>query len=159
MSDQIREFLKMNKPEPMTEEERATIMKISKKSIWVFLFFVVILLIIGFKDGFDAFLFKFGGGLLMFIGAVLIVLEVKDKVRYKSYDKIFSTYVYVESGFYVNKAYHINVCYYDHDYGMFNKTKMNIDGIDVKGQNIGAGAVINILVGEKKSKLHYIAMK
>ena len=139
MSDQIREFLKMNKPEPMTEEERATIMRISKKSVFVFLAFVVILLIIGFKDGFDAFLFKFGGGLLMFIGAVLIVLEVKDKVRYK--------------------AYHINVCYYDHDYGMFNKTKMNIDGIDVKGQNIGAGAVINILVGEKKSKLHYIAMK
>lgn len=159
MGDQIREFLKNNKPEPMTEEERATIMRISKKSIFVLLAFFVILLIVWIKDGFDMGFWIFGGGFLVFIGAVLLVLEVKDKVRYKSYDKIYSTYVYIEAGNCINRAYHLVVSYYDFNYGMFVKTKMNIDRVDVREQQIGIGAVIRVLVGEKKSKIHYIAMK
>lgn len=159
MSEQIREFLRVNKPEPITDEERASIMRISKKAFGVLLTFAVLMVIVWIVNDFDKGFWVFGGGVLVFIGAILIVLEVKDKVRYMSYDKIYSTYVYIEGGRCINRAYHLDVCYYDANYGMFIKTKMNIDRVDVKPEQIGIGAVIRVLVGEKNSKIHYIAMK
>ena len=122
MNDQIREFLKNNKPMPISQEEKASLMAVSKKSILIMLVFVVLMVIAWVVNDFDKGFLGFGAVVLIVIAAILFLLEIKDKIKYKSYDKIYSTYVYVESGVYVNKAYHINVCYYDFDYGMFNKT-------------------------------------
>lgn len=159
MSEQIRQFLKANKPIPITEEERVSLMRVSKKSIFIMLTVVIVWLILWAKDGFDMGMLGFGVSLIIFIGIILFFLEIRDKIKYKSYDKIYSTYVFIESAYYVNKAYHVEVSYYDFQYGLFAKTKMNIDRVDVKEQRIGVGAVINVFVGEKKSKIHYIAMK
>lgn len=159
MNEQVREFLRMNKPEPITDAEKSALMRVSKKTFLVLLFVVATLLILWIRDGFDMGVWTFGGGLLVFIGSVLIILEVKDKVRYYSYDKIYSTYVYIKDGRCINRAYHLDVCYYDSNYGMFIDTKMKIDRVDVKSGQIGIGAVINVLVGEKNSKIHYIAVK
>lgn len=159
MSEQVREFLRINKPEPITDAEKSALMRVSKKTFLVLLFVVATLLILWIRDGFDMGVWTFGGGLLVFIGSVLIILEVRDKVRYYSYDKIYSTYVYIKDGRCINRAYHLDVCYYDSNYGMFIDTKMKIDRVDVKSNQIGIGAVINVLVGEKNSKIHYIAVK
>lgn len=159
MSEQVREFLRINKPEPITDAEKSALMRVSKKTFLVLLFVVATLLILWIRDGFDMGVWTLGGGLLVFIGSVLIILEVRDKVRYYSYDKIYSTYVYIKDGRCINRAYHLDVCYYDSNYGMFIDTKMKIDRVDVKSNQIGIGAVINVLVGEKNSKIHYIAVK
>ena len=100
-------------------------------------------------------------GLILNQALVNRFYEIKEipGVGIKSYEKIYSMYIYVESSIYVNKASHLVVSYYDMNYGMIMKTKMNIDRVDTGGHIIQKGEVLKVYVGEKKSKIHYIAVK
>lgn len=159
MNEQIRDFLKNNKPVPATKEEVAQLMKISKKAIWIFMTFVVVLLFIWLRGGAETGMLGFIGVFLSVIAVIIFFLEIKDKIKIKRYDKIYSTYVYVESGRYGNATYKLNVCYYDFDYGMFQNCKLYVDKVDILKLRNGTGAIIRVFVGEKNSKIHYIAMK
>lgn len=159
MNDQLKEFLKANQPIPATDEERASLMKVSKKGIYIIFLFAIVIAVVWLKDGAEIKALGFWGVFLLVIAVVILGLEMKDKIKIKSYKKIYSTYLYIESAYYVNKAYHMTVTYYDPNYAIFNKTKMNIDRVDVLGQRIENGEIIRVFVGEKNSKIHYIAMK
>lgn len=67
--------------------------------------------------------------------------------------------MYVEGSVYYNRGFQVKACYYDNAYHAFNKTTMRIDRMDAKYQPIRAGQIIKVLVGVKKSKIHYIALK
>ena len=159
MDDKVREFLKANKPEPASEAEKASLMRISMKALIVFLIFLVVCVGIWISDGGETGMLSFFGVFLLMMAVIILLLEAKDKIKIKSYKKIYSTYVYVEKCFFANKAYHITVQYYDADYGMFHTAKMHIDRMDCKDYASANGAVIRLLVGEKNSKISYIAMK
>lgn len=159
MDEQMKQFLKSNKSVPATEQELEALMKMSKKGIGFILVFAIAMIYLWVKEGANIEELGFIVGAILFISVIVLVFEMKDKIKIKSYEKIYSMYIYVESSIYVNKASHLVVSYYDVNYGMIMKTKMNIDRVDTGGHILQKGEVLKIYVGEKKSKIHYIAVK
>jgi len=159
LNKDAKEFLKANEPVPATQEEKAALMKVSKKGIYFLLILGIVMMFFWIKEGAHTEDLGFIGVFLGFVAIVVFILDMKDKIKIKSYQKIYSTYVYVESSLYVNKANRMVVSYYDRDYGIFKKTKMNIDRVDVGGHVLQSGELLRIYVGEKNSEIYYIAMK
>lgn len=159
MDEQMKQFLKTNKSVPATEQELEALMKMSKKGIGVIFVFAIAMIYLWVKEGANTEDLGLIVGVILFISIIVLAFEMKDKIKMKSYEKIYSMYIYVESSIYVNKASHLVVSYYDMNYGMIMKTKMNIDRVDTGGHILQKGEVLKIYVGEKKSKIHYIAVK
>lgn len=102
---------------------------------------------------------KIMGAFVLVIGIIVLLLELKDKIKIKSYERIFTIHMYVDGSIYYNKGFQVEAYYYDNEYQAFNKTTMHIDKIDARYQPIRAGQIIKVLVGFKKSKIHYIVLK
>ena len=104
MDEQMKQFLKTNKSVPATEQELEALMKMSKKGIGVIFVFAIAMIYLWVKEGANTEDLGLIVGVILFISIIVLAFEMKDKIKMKSYEKIYSMYIYVESSIYVNKA-------------------------------------------------------
>ena len=161
MNEYIASCLKNRKPQMATKRECLGFRR--KKAIFTIVIWAGIMLLLWVMEDLKIEDLGFIGVVVSVVAMIVLLLAGKDWIKINSYEKIYSIDVYVESCRYVNKVNHLVVTYYDWEQEEFCKAKMKIDGIDVamarRGYVIERDSLLNVYVGEKKSKKYYIAMK
>lgn len=155
MDERTIEFLKYKKPVPASDEDIKKYRKFSQKTLIIMIAIMVACAIIG--------LIKHDLVVLLVIGgvfcAVALFLELKDKIKYFNYERIEVVHVYVQNILPVNGGYSLKVASYDIDKADIVTNTLFIDRMDGLQYEFAQGKMLKMLVGVKKSKLHYIAMK
>lgn len=155
MDERTIEFLKYKKPVPASDEDIKKYRRFSAKILIIMIGIMVACAIIG--------LIKHDLVVLLVIGgvfcAVALFLELKDKIKYFSYERIEVVHVYVQNILPGNGGYSLKVASYDIDKNDIVTNTIFIDRMDGLQYEFAQGKMLKMLVGVKKSKIHYIAMK
>lgn len=155
MDERTKDFLKCHKPLPASEEDIKKYRKFSSKTLIIMICVMVGCVVIG--------LIKQDLVVLLVIGGIFCVvalfLELKDKIKYFSYERIEVAYVFVQNIMPVSGEYNLKVVTYDYDNNDYVTNTLFIDRMDGLQYEFAVGKILKMLVGVKKSKLHYIAMK
>ncbi len=141
----------------LTEGQKAELRKFSSKTLGMIGVLAAGCAIAAVFTGVDSIVIY---AVIFFILAVImLLLELKDKLKLRKFEEIYAIPAYVEKVFPVNKGKQARVQYYDLLVGLFVPKTIRLDRMDDIYSVAVKGAVIPILVGVKKGKLRYIGPK
>lgn len=155
MDERTRDFLKCHKPIQASAEDMKKYRRFSFKSLIIMAVIMVACVIIGLVKHDLVVLLVIGGAMCL----IILILELKDKIKTFTYKRIEVVYVSVLNVSPIKGGYVLKVVSYDHDKEDFVTNMMFVDRLDGLQYDFAPGKMLKMLVGVKKSKLHYIAMK
>ncbi len=141
----------------LTEEQKKTLKRFSSKTLGMLGVLAAAMVVVAIISGKDSIVFCIG--LYCVLAVIMLLLELKDKIKLRGFEEIYLIPAYVESVFPINHGKQVRIQYYDFHAGLFNPKTIRLDRMDDAYASARKGSVIVILMGIKKNKLRYIGPK
>lgn len=158
MNEQIREQLKNYGERPLMEEQKKSLMKVSKKGFAIIAIVWAAMLFFLVKEGME--LLGFSIGLGVFFTVLILLFELRDTLKLKGFDEIYIVPVYVEQpGIAYRGNRRVQGQYYDFKMYCFCPIKFNMERMDPGYYELKTGSVVLTIMGRKGSEFKFFCVK
>ena len=151
--------LKNIEPIPLSPRQRANIAKLKPYPFIIIGVVYLLFLAVPLVNG-DKHMIGFMMGIATFIAAIVILLEIKDKLRINSFERVYIVRGFVERRIRIRGGYMLRMRYHDflrNEIKVINKTEPPELLFDKSVAVEGRG--VELVMGEKNGKLSYITLK
>lgn len=158
MNEQIREQLKNYGGKPLTDEQKKSLMKISKKGFVIIGIFWIVMFGCSLGVGMDMLGFAIGAS--VFFTVLVLLFELRDTMKLRGYDEIYMVPVYVEqTGIAYRGNRRVQGQYYNFVMNMFCPMTFSMERMDPGYYNLQTGSIITVIIGRKGNVLKYFSVK